>query len=439
MNLFSGLKDTKASPVRAEVVDDDGAGQAYQLMPGDDEHYMAHALKLARRGIYTTHPNPAVGCIVVKNGEIVGEGWHKFAGQEHAEVIALKSAGKKAVDSTLYVTLEPCSHYGRTPPCVKAIVKSGVSRVVIATEDPNPLVNRSGISELQQAGINVVIGPGQNEARAINRGFIKRVTTGLPWVTMKIATSLDGNTAMSSGESQWITSGSAREDAHRLRARSSAILTGVGTVLRDDPQMTARLSGIERQPLRVILDTNLSTPPGAKILSNSAGVLIISPQAGENDIDNILPDSVEIVDCPLSCGRIDLKEVLLELGRREVNSVLLEAGAMLNGSMLSEGLVDEVVVYMSPDLLGCNTRGMADIPGLNSISDSLRFEYEDIRVVGRDLRITLIPESRESNLATHVHRNRTGHRDSCNKYQRGRWSKTGYYLVQPGRGSDFFR
>ncbi len=359
------------------------------LKAGDDERHMARALQLAAKGICTTHPNPVVGCVIVNAGRIVGQGWHEFAGQEHAEVNALRQAGELAAGATLYVTLEPCSHHGKTPPCVKAIIKSGISRVVVAIEDPDPRVNRSGISELQRAGIAVTMGVGRIQAKHINRGFLKRISCGMPWVTLKIATSLDGKTAMADGESQWITSEPARQDAHKLRAAASAILTGVGTVLRDDPNMNARLSGVQRQPLRVILDSNLSTPANAKILTGQGAVLIVSATSEDGETEIFQHNDVEIINCGCSVGSVDLHEVMHELGRRKINTVLLEAGAKLSGSMLEQGLVDEIVVYMAPDLLGSDARDMFKIPGLEQLTDKLKLSYKEVVMVGRDLRLTL--------------------------------------------------
>ena len=355
--------------------------------------YMARALSLAKRGIYTTHPNPRVGCVIVKDNQIIGEGWHKTAGKDHAEVIALKKAGKNAEGATVYVTLEPCCHHGKTPPCSEALIKAKVKTVVIATEDPNPLVNRGGIADLQRGGIEVVTGVGKTAARELNRGFIKRVTTGLPWVTLKIAVSMDGKTALQSGESQWITSEPARIDAHKLRARSSAILTGVGTVLRDDPRMTARIEGIERQPLRVVLDSRLSTPLDAKILHEPGNVLLITTDESFYEDSEYQPayqsKNVEVIRLERKHGMIDVQAVMAELGKREVNELMLEAGALLSGSILKKGLVDECVIYMAPDLLGSESRGMFDIPGISELSQRIEFSFHDIRRVGRDCRITL--------------------------------------------------
>jgi diaminohydroxyphosphoribosylaminopyrimidine deaminase/5-amino-6-(5-phosphoribosylamino)uracil reductase len=388
MNLFTGFKESRQASTAGSDTDAQSV-DGYHLNPGDDERYMAQALQLARKGIYSTDPNPAVGCVIVNNGKIVGQGWHELAGQAHAEVIALKQAGSAATQATMYVTLEPCSHQGKTPPCVKSIVKSGVSRVVIATEDPNPLVNRSGISELQQAGIDITLGVGQIQAKKINRGFLKRVSTGIPWVSLKIASSLDGKTAMADGESQWITSEPARRDAQKYRAAASGILTGAGTVLRDNPSMNARLDGIQRQPTRIILDTNLSTPPDAKILHAPGKVLIVTAFREDEAIEGFQNDYVEVMQCPAVGGKIDLQPLMVELGKREMNTILLEAGSRLSGSMIEQGLVDEIIVYMAPDLLGSDARGMFDIPGLEKITDRVKLEYRDVTMVGRDIRLTL--------------------------------------------------
>jgi len=388
MAIFSGireLKETISSHSSRELVIPD----EYTVHPGDDHRFMARALKLADKGVFTTHPNPRVGCVITKNGVVVGEGYHKFAGQAHAEIHALKQAGKYARGSTLYVNLEPCCHHGRTPPCTDAIIKSGVSRVVIAMEDPNPLVNRAGISVLKKAGIIVETGINHDRAMRLNRGFIKRIIEGKPWVTLKIAVSLDGKTALQSGDSQWITSEPARLDAHRLRAASSAILTGVGTVLRDDPEMTARVPEVERQPLRVILDSRLSTPANAKILNAKGAALIMTAPNMLSDAEIYPQKNVEVIGVPMKGSAIDINEVLLELGRREVNDLMLEAGSRLSGALLEQSMVDEVVVYMAPDLLGSDARGMFRIPGIEEMHDKHLLEFTDIRKVGRDIRLNL--------------------------------------------------
>ncbi len=388
MAIFPGIRELKES-IGVQAEPEFSIPPEYKVQPGDDFRFMARALKLAEKGTNSTHPNPRVGCVISNNGVIVGEGYHQLAGQPHAEVFALKRAGKYAKDATLYVNLEPCCHHGRTPPCTDAIIKAGVARVVIAMEDPNPLVNRAGISALRNAGIEVESGNNSEWAARLNRGFIKRITRGVPWVTLKIAASLDGKTAMANGESQWITSEPARLDAHRIRAASSAILTGIGTVLRDDPRMTARIPDAGRQPLRIILDSRLSTPVDARILNESGDVLIITSPNEVRDAGLYGQKNVEVIGCPLRDGAIDLEQVMLELGRREINDLMLEAGSRLSGTMLQQNLVDELIVYMAPDLLGSSARGMFRIPGLESIQDKIVLEFRDVTRVGRDIRLTL--------------------------------------------------
>ena len=361
----------------------------HQPAPGDDERFMARALALAAKGVNTTHPNPRVGCVVVNDGAVAGEGWHRFAGEEHAEIIALRQAGKRAKGATLYLTLEPCSHHGKTPPCVNAVIKAGISRAVIAMEDPNPLVNGAGIFALRGAGIKVTLGVGEQSAQKLNRGIAKRIRHGRPWVTLKMAVSLDGKTAMTNGESQWITAEAARRDAHKLRAASSAILTGVGTVLRDDPKMTARLEGVERQPLRVVLDSHLSTPQQAKILQPPGRALIITAAGNDRDAELLSGDAVEVLPCGERAGQIDLQQVMAELADREINELMLEAGPRLSGSMLKQQLVDQVIIYMAPNLLGNDARGMFNIPGLESMADKHPLAFRDVRMIGGDLRLSL--------------------------------------------------
>lgn len=388
MAIFPGIREFRES-IGAQPEGRQEIPATYDHPPGDDHRFMARALELAAKGTCTTHPNPRVGCVITRNGVVVGEGWHRFAGEPHAEIHALRQAGRHAKGATLYVNLEPCCVHGRTPPCTDAIIKAGISRVVCAMEDPNPQVNGVGIATLRQAGISVDVGTNQQHALRLNRGFVRRITRGVPWVTLKIAASLDGKTAMASGESQWITSEAARRDAHRLRAASAAVVTGIGTVLRDNPRMTARLPGIRRQPLRVILDSRLSTSVDAAILAEPGNVLIMTDPEIVADADRYPQKNVEVVGCAMQGGGIDPQAVLSELGRREVNEVMLEAGSRLSGAMLARGLVDELVVYMAPDLLGGDAHDMFLIPGIEALADRRRLSFRDIRTVGRDLRLTL--------------------------------------------------
>jgi diaminohydroxyphosphoribosylaminopyrimidine deaminase/5-amino-6-(5-phosphoribosylamino)uracil reductase len=355
---------------------------------------MGHALRLAGRGLYTTDPNPRVGCVLVRGEAVVGEGWHARAGGPHAEIHALRAAGDRAVGATAYVTLEPCCHHGRTPPCTDALIAAGVQRVVAAMEDPNPRVGGAGLKALQAAGIEVRSGVLAAEAQRLNPGFVMRMRQGRPWVRCKLAMSLDGRTAMASGESRWITGEAARRDAHRWRARSSAVMTGVGTVLADDPSLTVRLeaddTGPWRQPLRVILDTQLRTPSDARLLGEPGETLIL---AGVRDGDRearLQGDGVSIVALPMAGGRLDLAAVMRHLGRMEINEVHLEAGATLSGALLAAGWVDELVIYLASHLLGDAARGLFTLPGLERMDQRIELSRVDIRAVGRDWRITAI-------------------------------------------------
>jgi len=355
----------------------------------DDHRYMARALQLAERGLYTTDPNPRVGCVLVKDHHIVGEGWHERAGEAHAEVHALKAAGKSAQGSTAYVTLEPCCHHGRTPPCSEALIKAGVTRVVVAMRDPHSQVDGGGIRQLQEAGIAVQSGLLEQPARQLNPGFIRRMQTGRPWVRLKLAMSLDGRTAMASGESQWITGAAARQDVQRWRARSSAILTGVGTVLADDPSMTVRLGDTGRQPLRVIIDTNLSTPARAKILQQPGQTVIMTCSEDEAMREELRNAGAEVITVPPDAhNTVDLAAVLDQLGELEINELHVETGATLAGSLMQAGLVDELIVYMAPVLLGDAARGLFHLPGLESMADRVPLQIKDIRAIGEDWRIT---------------------------------------------------
>lgn len=357
-------------------------------MPGEAAARMARAIALARRGLYATDPNPRVGCVIVKEGRCVGEGWHRKAGGPHAEVVALEAAGPAARGATVFVSLEPCSHHGRTPPCSQALIAAGVRRVVAAMEDPNPKVAGSGLRQLREAGIETHCGLLNSAAEALNPGFCQRMRTGRPLIRGKLAMSLDGRTAMASGESRWITGEDARRDVHRWRARSSAIVTGIDTVLADDPELTARLDGCEQQilqPVRVILDSNLRFPPTAR-LAKTPGRTVILTTRGTPAVDAI--PGVEIVTLPAdSTGRLSLPAVIDWLGRQEFNEVLFETGPTLSGALLRENLVDEWLVYLAPVVLGDGGRGLFHLPELTRMADRFELVLQDIRQVGKDVRM----------------------------------------------------
>ncbi|MBV4413765.1 bifunctional diaminohydroxyphosphoribosylaminopyrimidine deaminase/5-amino-6-(5-phosphoribosylamino)uracil reductase RibD [Enterobacteriaceae bacterium YMB-R22] len=364
-----------------------------------DEIYMARALQLARRGRFTTHPNPNVGCVIARDGEIVGEGFHYRAGEPHAEVHALRMAGDKARGATAYVTLEPCSHHGRTPPCCEALIDAGVSRVVAAMQDPNPLVAGRGLRRLSEKGIAVSHGLMMEEAEALNRGFLKRMRTGFPWIQVKMGVSVDGRTAMSSGESQWITSPESRRDVQRLRAQSAAILSSGATVLADDPALTVRWSELDegtrarypqqalRQPVRVVVDSRNRVTPQHRLIHQPGETWLARAQADAQR----WPEGVEQLLLPERGGQLDLVALMMVLGKRQVNSVWVEAGAGLAGALLQAGLVDELLVYMAPMLLGNDARGLCQLPGLERLADAPRLTFSDVRRVGPDLRVTLTP------------------------------------------------
>ena len=355
-----------------------------------DAFYMARALYLARKGRYTTDPNPRVGCVLVKNGVIIGEGWHVKAGCGHAEVEALKNT-QDAKGATAYVTLEPCSHYGRTPPCCDALIHAGISRVVVAMQDPNPQVSGSGLARLKAAGIEVVCGVLQEEALRLNRGFIKRMTEQRPFVRSKLAMSLDGRTAMASGESKWITSAEARADVQRLRAESSAILTGINTVLADDPALNARIEGDVLQPIRVVLDSRLNMPLSAQMAKLPGRSLILTCSPDEQKKQALQQAGFEVYQLAANNGRLDLQVVMAFLSRQHINELLVEAGAVLNGALLAEGWVDEYVIYMAPCILGDQGRGLFNVPGLQLMADKKQLQLRDVRHVGPDLKLTYTP------------------------------------------------
>ncbi len=356
----------------------------------DDHKFMAQALRLAEKGLYTTTPNPRVGCVIVRDGKVVGTGSHKLAGEPHAEIHALRQAGGLARGATVYVTLEPCSHHGRTPPCAEALVAAQVARVVVAMVDPNPLVAGNGLALLQQAGIRTDIGLLENEARELNVGFVSRMTCGRPWLRLKIAASLDGKTALGNGVSQWITGPDARRDAHRLRARSCAVLTGIGTVLADDPMLNVRDVETTRQPLRVVVDSGLRMPPAAKMLAQGK-TLVLTASADQARAGQLRAAGAEVLALPGEDGRVDLARMLDELGRRGLNEITVEAGRGLNGALVRQGLVDEFVVYLAPLLLGDRARGMFDLPELVAMEGRRELRIAGVAMVGRDLRIRALP------------------------------------------------
>jgi len=347
---------------------------------------MARALQLAQRGLLTATPNPRVGCVLVKNGKNIGEGWHVRAGEPHAEVHALRAAGAAAQGATAYVTLEPCSHHGRTPPCAEALIEAGVARVVCAMQDPNPRVAGQGFAMLRAAGIAVECGLMEAAARDLNIGFVSRMTRGLPFVRSKIAASLDGRTALANGVSQWITGAAARVDVQHWRARSCALVTGIGTVLADDPQLNVRIA-TERQPLRVVLDSALRMPPTARMLQGGR-VLVCTASQDAGKRAALERQGAEVLLLPDAAGQVDLPAVLRELARRGINEVLVEAGKTLNGALLRAGLLDELVLYLAPQLLGDAARGIADLGELLRLEQKVELAWRDVRRVGGDLRIT---------------------------------------------------
>lgn len=355
-------------------------------MNAADSQWMAHALRLAERGLYTTSPNPRVGCVLVKEGKAVGEGWHERAGEPHAEVHALRAAGKAALGATAYITLEPCSHHGRTPPCADALIAAGVKRVVAAMQDPNPLVAGQGLQKLRAAGIDIECGLMEAAARELNVGFVSRMARGIPWVRSKIAASLDGRTALANGTSKWITGDAARHDVQHWRARSCAVLTGIGTVLADDPQLNVREISTARQPLRVVLDSELRISPRAGILQNGQ-TLIYTASSDASKHRALQACGAELATLAGKDGQVDLSAVLDDLGRRGINEVLVEAGRTLNGALLQAGLVDELVLYLAPKVLGDAARGLATMGELTQLQQGVALKWQDMRQVGNDLRI----------------------------------------------------
>ncbi len=369
----------------------------------DDRHWMARALALAERGLYTTSPNPRVGCVIVRDGEIVGEGFHARAGGPHAEVVALREAGERARGATAYVTLEPCSHVGRTPACAPQLVEAGLARVVTAMTDPDPRVGGRGHDVLREAGIEVVENAAPEAAREVNRGFLSRQERGRPWVTVKVAQSLDGRSALASGESQWITGEEARRDVQFLRARQCAVLTGIDTVLTDSARLNVRLTAQElefdapvRQPVRVVLDSGLRLPPFAALFDVDAPVWIYTrdPHGGVHH-DTLGKRGATLIEAPWAAGTgLDLSFILEDLAAREINEVLVEAGAKLAGAFVAAGLADELVFYQAPMLLGHQARPSLALPEPQGLGQAARWRLVSESRIGDDLRLVLRPSSR---------------------------------------------
>ena len=349
-----------------------------------DHAFMARALQLARYGLYTTTPNPRVGCVIVRDGAIIAEGWHAVAGGPHAEAAALAMlGGKVGAGTTAYVTLEPCSHHGRTPPCADALIASGVGRVIAAMQDPNPLVAGQGLARLAAAGVRVECGLLAAEARDLNVGFVSRMSRGRPWLRLKIAASLDGKTALNNGVSQWITGADARRDAHGWRARSCAVLTGIGTIKDDNPRLSVRDVATTRQPLKVVIDSRLETPQDAAVLDDG-NVLIAAATDDPLRAAALRAKGADIVILPNAGGKVELPALLEELGRRGINEILSEAGTKLNGSLLREGCVDELLIYQAPILIGDAARGMFSLGELTDLGSVQRLSIIERRAIGAD-------------------------------------------------------
>jgi diaminohydroxyphosphoribosylaminopyrimidine deaminase/5-amino-6-(5-phosphoribosylamino)uracil reductase len=357
----------------------------------NDTDGMRAALAQAAKALYSATPNPRVGCVIVRDGDVLAEGHTQPTGFAHAEAHALHHAQQQGVDvrgATVYVSLEPCSHHGRTPPCADALITAGIARVVVAIEDPNPLVAGQGLARLRAAGIKVELGVLADDAREMNRGFLHRMQHGRPWVRMKIAASLDGGTALQNGESQWITSTQARDDGHAWRARACAVLTGIGTVQQDDPQLNVRAVETPRQPRRIVVDSHLEISPQAKILEGAASWIFTAVEGGAN-ADHLRAEGHELTALPDDSGKVDLHALMNELGRREINELHVEAGFKLNGSLLRAGVVDELLLYLAPCLLG-PTQGLARLPVLEHLSDRLAFRFHEVEQVGPDLRLRVM-------------------------------------------------
>ena len=360
-----------------------------------DRRHMMRALELARRGLYSTDPNPRVGCVIAHGERVVGEGWHRYAGEPHAEIHALAAAGGGAAGATAYVTLEPCRHTGRTGPCTRALIEARVARVVAAMRDPNPRVAGRGFAELAAAGVEVETGLLEAEAGRLNRGFVSRYERGRPWVRCKLAATLDGRTATATGESRWITGEAARADVHRLRARAGAVLTGIGTLLADDPRLDARVedAGCLAPPMRVIADSRLRTPPTARVFS-APGRVLVATSRDASSAPALRDAGAEIVSIPDAGGRVALGDLMTALAERGVNEVHTECGPTLAGALLESDLVDEVMVYLAPTLLGDAARGMFTLPMVAAMRDRIGLDITGVERVGADLRIDALPRAK---------------------------------------------
>ena len=357
-----------------------------------DHLFMAQALRLAELGLYTTTPNPRVGCVIVRDNKMVGSGWHQKAGQPHAEIHALDSAGNAASGATAYITLEPCSHHGRTPPCANALIEAGIAKVIMAMEDPNPIVCGRGRASLEQAGVMVQTGLMRDEAHALNVGFVSRMTRQRPWVRLKIAASLDGKTALNNGASQWISGEAARQDGHRWRARSCAILTGIGTIKADNPQLTVRHVETERQPKKIIIDRHLAVSPEARLILNGEGTWIFTANFHSQEKKAQLERmGIHVIVLPDLKGNVDLEEMMTMLADSGANEILVEAGSGLSGVLIAASLVDEIVFYLAPHLLGDDAQGMFKLPELIQLDQKKTLDIQDVRMIGRDIRIIARP------------------------------------------------
>jgi len=373
----------------------------------ENVRYMQQAIDLAKKGLYSTKPNPAVGCVLVKNDQVVGQGWHKKAGQPHAERVALAEAGECAYGCSAYVTLEPCSHFGKTPPCADGLIEAGVTQVFVAMQDPNPLVAGEGIRKLLKAGVDVRVGLLESEAKKINLGFIKKMENQLPFVRLKMASSLDGRTAMQNGESHWITGEESRLEVHKMRAQCGALITGIGTVLADDPSMTVRLTDEQLaemnltqencHPIRVVLDPNLSMPLDAKMLSLPGRTILMTSRETADRTPEVVEEmhtaGIEMVAVSAEDDRLDIESILSYLAQEEqVNDVMVESGAIVAGAFVQSGMVDEIHCFIAPTLMGDAAKPMFALPGIDSMDQKMNLQIKSMTSFGDDIRLILTPK-----------------------------------------------